>query len=223
MIAQVETVYLNLTSTRGMVVTVDNASGSGEPYRLPRGPLLPGEAPEAAAVRVLAETVGITDVFHAPVLLGHRAEATRAGHSPTLTIGYAVLGPRPSNNRETSRAVTVDRGRDALGERVDQPATVLLAREAVKDLLETSSLALRLLDPKLTQFTLAHLRALYAEVMGPGFPIDVANFRRKVEAAKDFVRPCEAPTPVRKRGRPANWYVAGEAEMLDPPIRLRRG
>jgi ADP-ribose pyrophosphatase YjhB (NUDIX family) len=206
-----------------MVVTVDNAPVSGEPHPLPRGPLLPGEAPEAAAVRVLAKTVGVTDVFHAPVPLGHRSETARDGQPPTLTIGYAVLGPRPSNSRETARAVTVDRDRSTLGARVDQPVTVLLAREAVKDLLETTSLALRLLDPKLTQFTLAHLRALFAEVLGPGFPIDVANFRRKVEAAKDFVRPCEAPTPVRKRGRPANWYVAGEAEVLDPPIRLRRG
>lgn len=219
-IACVEIAFLNLHPKHGMVVTVERALGEAALHRLPTGPLLPGEAPEMGASRVLAERVGIEDVHHRPLLLGHRAEAGDEGVASRLTLGFAVLGPRPSNSSESSTFVLVDHG-DELLRKVDRPDTVLAAREAVKSVVETTAIAVRLLDSPGKPFTLKQLRAVYELVLGPGVSIDPANFRRKVEAAGDVVRPVEPPTTPSRPGRPAQWYVAGDADLLEPPIRLR--
>lgn len=219
-VAQVEVVHLNLLTRHGMVVTLEKAAPGEQAFRVPRGPLLPGEAPSSAAARVLSDTVGIEQVLHPPLFLGLTADAGDHGHAPTLTLGYAFLGKRPSNSSPDSTFLPVGSG-DDLQHRVDRPQVVWAAREAVKDLLETTSIALQLLDPKLVVFTLAHLRAVYQQVMGPEVVIDMANFRRKVEAAHGFVTVVDAPSTTPRRGRPARWYTAGDAQVLEPPIRLR--
>jgi len=219
-VAQVEVVHLNLLNRHGLVVTLHKAGPGEQVLRVPRGPLLPGEHPSAAAVRVLADTVGIEHVLHPPLFLGLRADSGLLGQAATLTISYAFLGKRPSNSSPDSTFLPVDSS-DDLQHRVDRPQVVWAAREAVKELLETTAIALQLLDPKLVVFTLAHLRAVYQQVMGPEVVIDTANFRRKVEAARGFVTVVDAPSTTPRRGRPARWYTAGDAQVLEPPIRLR--
>lgn len=219
-VAQVEVAHLNLLNRHGMVVTLHKDAPGERVFRVPRGPLLPGEDPSAAAVRILAGTVGIEQVLHPPVFLGLRSDAGTHGDVPTLTIGYAFLGKRPSNSSPDSTFLPVD-STDDIRDRVDRPQVVWAAREAVKELLEITTIALQLLDPKLVVFTLAHLRAVYQQVMGSDVVIDTANFRRKVEAARGFVTVVDAPSTTPRRGRPARWYTAGDANLLEPPIRLR--
>ena len=219
-VAQVEVVHLNLLNRHGIVVTLDKATPGEQVLRVPRGPLLPGEHPPAAAVRVLADTVGIEQVLHPPLFLGLRSEAGVHSRPATLTVSYAFLGKRPSNSRSSSRWLAVDQPED-IGRGVDRPEVVRAAREAVKDLLETTTIALQLLDPKLVVFTLAHLQDVYQQVMGAEVVIDTANFRRKVEAAHGFVTVVDAPVSTPRRGRPPRWYTAGDAQVLEPPIRLR--
>lgn len=219
-VAQVEVVHLNLLPLRGMVVTLEQAAPGEQVLRVPRGPLLPGEDAASAAVRVLADTVGIEQVLHAPVFLGLRSDAGDHGTVPTLTVSYALLGKRPSNNSPSSTFLPVAQ-RDHIRRRVDHPNVVWAATEAVKELLEITTIALQLLDPKLVVFTLSHLRTVYEQVMGPDVALDMANFRRKVEAATGFVTVVDAPVMTPRRGRPPRWYSAGDAQLLDPPVRLR--
>ena len=112
---------------------------------------------------------------------------------------------------------------------VTHSETVFAARRLVPQLLETLPLALQLLEHPERTFTLKKLMAVYQQVLGEGIKIDPANFRRKVEAAADFVHPWTPeprPPGVKRRsgtpnGRPPQLYFAGAATSLDPPIRLR--
>ena len=53
--------------------------------------------------------------------------------------------------------------------------------------------------------------------------VDPANFRRKVESAKDFVVALDEVVSYESEpGRPARLYRSGRTKYLNPPIRFRR-
>lgn len=218
----IEVVRFNVLPSMGLVV---NALGWGEPRPwLPVGPLLPGEEPADAVVRILHEKTGISRVFHEPLPLMFRRYEDQQAPGPTLTLPFALLGPVSSEPNSTTTYVTVadlmdDRGRG----RIDHPDVVIEARHAVRRLLESTSVALHMLkdDGVVPEaFTLAELRRLYTAVYGEEVRIDSANFRRKVEAAHGFVEKVAAPGRPRHKGRPPQWYRSGGASQLEPPIRF---
>ena len=74
-------------------------------------------------------------------------------------------------------------------------------------------------------FRLKELHLIYERILGQS--IDVANLRRKVEAIPGFVEKVKydevmqsAKPPAVVRGRRALWYRAGNAKVLDPPVRF---
>ena len=235
---EIEVVYLNLSKTKGFVVTVLRPTQPRGRRVLPAGKLRPNEDPPAAAVRILRDLTGIRDVFHVPLLISMNRYPDRQNLGATLSISFAILGPKPSDSNGSETFCAVEDPAEPLWNRVTHSETVFAARRLVPQLLETLPLALQLLEYPKGTFTLKDLMAVYKQVLGGGVKIDPANFRRKVEAAADFVRPGTTEPlppvlePVSKRrrasrrlvvpnGRPPQLYVAGEATSLDPPIRLR--
>lgn len=222
---EVEVVRINPNRRRGLVVSAVAADGGP---RLPAARLAPDEDPSDAARRVLVDIVGIDAVHHEPHFLGYHRYADRQHPTPTLTLSFLVLGPVPGNSRRSTTFVPVQEvleahvsGRAA----IDHPQTVIDAQRAACELLETTPIALQLLGEKVAVFTLQQLLDVYQSIVGADTRIDISNFRRKVEAAHDFVRVCEPPirpSPSRApRGRPPRWYTAGDATRLEPPIRFR--
>jgi 8-oxo-dGTP diphosphatase len=65
------------------------------------------------------------------------------------------------------------------------------------------------------EFTVAQLRDVYEAVWGA--PLDPRNFHRKVTATAGFVEPAGASTGG-GRGRPAQLFRRGPAEVLYPPL-----
>lgn len=218
---EVEVVRINPNGGQGLVVSTVS---EGAIRSLPTARLRPDEDPASAVRRVLFEKVGIDTVHHEPHFLGYRRYGERQRPTPTLSLSFLVLGPRPGNSRSTTTFVAVQRvieGRRRSRPLIDHPETVIEARNAAVELLETTPIALRLLGENVTVFKLQQLLDVYQSILGNAITIDISNFRRKVEAAHDFVRPAEPPTPPEGRGRPPRWYTAGNATELDPPIRFR--
>ena len=235
---EIEVVYLNLSKIKGFVVTVLPPTQPRGRRVLPAGRLRPDENPPDAAVRILSELTGIRDVFHVPLLVSMNRYPDRQFRDATLSLSFAILGPKPSDSNGLETFCAVEDSAAPLPGSVTHSETVFAARRLVPQLLETLPLALQLLEHPERTFTLKKLMAVYQQVFGEGVKIDPANFRRKVEAAADFVRPwTPEPRPpvmesVSKRrrarrrsvvpnGRPPQLYLAGEATSLDPPIRLR--
>jgi ADP-ribose pyrophosphatase YjhB (NUDIX family) len=220
---EVEVVRINPNRGQGLVVS---AVEGGAVPQLPADRLRPDEDPVDAARRVLRDVVGVSTVHHEPHFLGYRRYADRQQPQPTLTLTFLVLGPIPNDHRSSSFPAVreVIEGRERNQPVIDHPDTVIEARDAAFVLLETTPIALKLLGKKETErFTLKQMLDVYRLILGEETPIDISNFRRKVEAARDFVRPAEPPEmAIVRRGRPARWYTAGEATRLDPPIRFRR-
>ena len=235
---EIEVVYLNLNELKDFVVTVLPPTQQLGRRVLPAGRLRPNEDPPAAAVRILSDLTGIRDVFHEPLLVSMNQYLDRQSQGATLSISFAFLGPQPSGRKPLITSCEVEDPAAPLRGSVTHSETVFAARRLVPQLLETLPLALQLLEHPERTFTLKKLMAVYQQVFGEGVKIDPANFRRKVEAAADFVRPWTPEPrppvvePVSKRrrarrrsvvpnGRPPQLYRAGEATSLDPPIRLR--
>ena len=235
---EIEVVYLNLSKIKGFVVTVLPPTQPRGRLVLPAGRLRPDEDPPDAAVRILSELTGIRDVFHVPLLVSMNRYPDRQFRDATLSLSFAILGPKPGDSNGLETFCAVEDPAAPLRGSVTHSETVFAARRLVPQLLETLPLALQLLEHPERTFTLKKLMAVYQQVFGEGVKIDPANFRRKVEAAADFVRPWTPEPrppvmePVSKRrrarrrtvvlnGRPPQLYLAGEATSLDPPIRLR--
>lgn len=221
-VTEIEVVRINPNRGQGLVVST---VAEGEVRRLPTTRLRPDEDPSNAVSRVLRDVVGVSTVHHEPHFLGYRRYGERQQPQSTLSLSFLVLGPIPDNSQSTTKFVPVHRligGRRRSRLLIDHPDTVIDALNAAVTLLETTTIALKLLGEKVTVFTLQQLLDVYRSILGDDVSIDLSNFRRKVEAAHDFVRPAEPPELPAGRGRPPRWYTAGEATLLDPPIRFRR-
>jgi len=218
---EVEVIRINPHRRHGLVVSVVIADASPQ---LPAARLLPDEDPTDAVHRILREVAGINTVHHEPHFLGYRRYLDRQHPTPTLSLAFLVLGPVPDDGYPSTGFIPVDKVTKMSARNsavIDHPDTVIQAQNAAVELLETTSISLKLLGEKVTVFTLRELLEVYQIFMDTEFAIDISNFRRKVEAASDFVRPADPPEPSIGRGRPPRWYTSGEATYLDPPIRFR--
>jgi 8-oxo-dGTP diphosphatase len=84
--------------------------------------------------------------------------------------------------------------------------------ERARAKLEYTPLAAAFCPP---EFTISQLRTVYEAVWGA--PLDPRNFHRKVTATDGFVEPVGASTSD-GRGRPAQLFRRGTAEILYPPM-----
>lgn len=88
------------------------------------------------------------------------------------------------------------------------------ALERVRSKIEYSTLATEFVEDT---FTMRDLQTVYETVWGTTW--DRANFRRKILATPDFVRPVDGRTAATgSRGRHAQLYQAGAATTLHPPM-----
>lgn len=207
------------------------------PYRgwwaLPGGHVRHGaESTDTAARRELAEETGI-DPETGGAYLEQLATYSAPERDPRIAAGLHVVSvayvalapdlPEPVAGTDAAQAqwwpvndVIAHTPRLAFDH-----ATILDgALERVRAKLEYTTLALRFVGET---FSLADLRRVYLAVWGDA--PDPANFRRKVLATPDFVRPAErAPTaPTTAGGRPPELYRRGEALLITPPLTRRTG
>jgi len=225
---EVEVIYLHplrVKSERHLMAGCLKKSGSGSAETL-QGLPVPDEKPEDCARRLVATAVGPENVLHTPELVGVFHYRDRQDERPTLTVSYVVLGRAVQGTAPYGANHDLDDHENELEYFVEHSETIRTARKAAVRLLETTSIALKLLDEPDEPFTLQQLWEVYACVRGKKAQADPANFRRKVEAANNFVVRFtgQAPSPASKRnlGRQPNLYVAGSATRLVPPVRFER-
>jgi 8-oxo-dGTP diphosphatase len=180
----------------------------------------------AAAARVLAERAGLPG---APVHLeqlqtyGYPDRDPRQRAVSVAYLGLAPDLPAPEQPRMSWQSVAV------LGEMAFDHARILTdGVERARAKLEYTPLAAAFCRD---EFTVADLRRVYEIVWGT--PLDPRNFHRKVTGAERFLVEASATSasggagrqerqdrqgPGRPRGRPAQLYRRGTAELLHPPM-----
>lgn len=220
---EVEVIYLNLYKGR-LVASCLRKSESGGLKTL-QGPLLGAEHPSEGARRLLTEVAGPSAVAHEPALVGMYRYDDRQRHGQILTVSYVVLG-RPLGLIGTWYQWYDLDDPDLFVENVVRHGdTILEARKVAQRLLETKPFAIGMLEHPDQPFKIDQLKEVYERVRGRRVRIDQANFRCKVEGARDFVvvlHHSEAWSLGEGRpGRQPKWYRAGTATELDPPIRFK--
>ncbi len=219
---EVEVIYLNLYKGR-LVASCLRTSESGGLKTL-QEPLRGAEHPTQGARRLLEEVAGPTAVPHEPEMVGVYRYKDRLRHGPILTLSYVVLG-RPLGLTGTWRQWYDLDDPDLFVENdVRHGDTIREARRAARRLLETKPVAIGMLEHPDQPFKIDQLKEVYERVRGRRVRIDQTNFRRKVEAARNFVvelHDSEAESLGEARpGRQPKWYRAGTATELNPPIRF---
>jgi 8-oxo-dGTP diphosphatase len=191
-------------------------------WALPGGFIQPDEDLLAAARRELAEEAGLVDL---PVHLEQLASYGTPGRDPRLrvvTVAHLAIGPDlpdPVAGSDAASASWVPVAQ-ALGTRpglaFDHRAILTDGIERARAKLEYSPLATSFCGPT---FTVSELRNVYECVWGES--LDPRNFHRKVTSVDGFLVPV-GETTQSGRGRPAQLYRPGPAELLTPPM-LRSG
>ena len=186
------------------------------PYRgrwaLPGGFVLASEDLFAAATRELAEETGI-HTGHLEQLATYGAPR-RDPRGRVVTVAYLALVPDLPSPAAGSDAAAADWVPIATAGRLAFDHARILADgvERARAKLEYTALAAAFCPP---EFTVAQLRDVYEAVWGA--PLDPRNFHRKVTATAGFVEPAGASTGG-GRGRPAQLFRRGPAEVLYPPL-----
>ena len=223
---EVEVIYLFIDSDKGHLMVGCLQRRPADRHNTLQGLLHPDERPEECARRLLADVVEPVQVLHPPEFVRARRNGDRQVERPTLTLSYVVLGRPTRATAPFTEYFDLDDRNSFVEHMVNHSTAVTAARNVAIRLLETTPLALRLLDPPDEPFTLDQLWEIYRCVRGRKPRDDRSNFRRKVEGAKDFVVEYTGPRPAhtvrRGSGKPAKLYIAGNATTLDPPIRFER-
>jgi 8-oxo-dGTP diphosphatase len=186
------------------------------PYRgrwaLPGGFVLPDEDLFAAATRELAEETGI-HMGHLEQLATYGAPR-RDPRGRVVTVAYLALVPDLPSPAAGSDAAAADWVEVATASPLAFDHARILADgvERARAKLEYTPLGAAFCPP---EFTVAQLRDVYEAVWGA--PLDPRNFHRKVTATAGFVEPAGASTGG-GRGRPAQLFRRGPADVLYPPL-----
>ncbi|BDX34319.1 NUDIX hydrolase [Mycobacterium antarcticum] len=226
------TVDLAVFTLRGNQLCVLLVRRGEHPYRgwwaLPGGHLQHGrESADDAARRELHEEAGL-DTESAGVHLEQLGSYSDPGRDPRITAGlqvvsiaYFALAPdlpdaeAGTDAREAAWWPVSDATDLALA--FDHRIILDDALGRVRAKLEYTTLATRFVSEP---FSLADLRHVYEVVWG--YAPDTANFRRKVLATEDFVRPSpEIADSTRTGGRPAELFTRGDAQAIFPPLMRR--
>ena len=217
----VDLVVLTIAEQRLRVLAVRRAI---PPHRgawaLPGGFVLAAEGLVDAAWRELAEETGLGDAISRAHLeqLATYGDPDRDSRGRVVTVAYLGLLPdlpTPVAGSDADDAAWVDV--DAVPPLAFDHAQILAdGVERARSKLEYTPLAAAFCPP---EFTVAQLREVYEAVWG--VPIDPRNFHRKVTTTAGFVTPVGRST-VGVRGRPAQLFRRGDADVLFPPM-LRKG
>ena len=185
-------------------------------WALPGGFVRASETLVDAAWRELAEETGL-GASVSRVHLEQLATYGDPGRDPrgrVVTVAYLALLPdlpMPTAGSDASAAKWADA--DTTGPLAFDHDTVLRdGVERARSKLEYTSLAAAFCPP---EFTIAALREVYEAVWG--VPIDPRNFHRKVTTTSGFVEATGRST-AGDRGRPAQLFRRGTAEVLFPPM-----
>ncbi len=192
-------------------------------WALPGGLVADSEDLPDTALRIVKRETGITvpkaDLFQ----VGTYGKPNRDSRWRAISVAYVVLisepeTPAPISNSDDARFMSYRRLRDESLLEFDHRTIIRDARRAARRQLEDTPIALKFCD---SEFTLTDLRWVYEAFVLDR--VDPANFRRKVEQVKDFVRPLDSLiTFGSEPGRPARLYTAGKTSELNPPVRFRR-
>lgn len=186
-------------------------------FALPGGFVRATESIDDAASRELLEETGLA------LFTGHIEQLATYGapdrdpRMRVVSVAYVAFAPNlpdPVAGTDAAEAmwIAVDDLPDEMA--FDHRQMVDDALERVRSKLEYSTVATEFVD---ATFTMRDLQTVYETVWGTTW--DRANFRRKVLATPDFVRPVAGQTAsTGSRGRHAQLYRAGSATALHPPM-----
>ncbi|HHW79033.1 MAG TPA: NUDIX domain-containing protein [Xanthomonadaceae bacterium] len=178
-------------------------------WRLPGGPIEPGEDLDAAARRYLMEQTGLRDVYLEQLYTFGQPDRD-PGQRAVAVAYYALV---PAGSLPVDAAPAVDRpgwvGVDALPAlALDHGEIVALAHRRLAAKLAYSTIALQLMPER---FTLSELQAVHETILGE--PLDKRNFRKRI-LALDCI---EMTGEMARRGghRPARLYRAKRPGQVD--------
>jgi 8-oxo-dGTP diphosphatase len=193
-----------------------------EPFKgrlaLPGGFIMPEEDLLDAAERELGEETGVVDLRVHLEQLGTYGHPDRDPRGRVLAVAYLALVPDLPTTVAGSDAaavewVSVERLlRSSRKLAFDHHQILEDGTERARAKLEYSPLATAFCP---SEFTINELRQVYESVWGT--PLDPRNFHRKVTSTPGFVVPT-GTTTTRQRGRPAQLYRVGDAELLHPAM-----
>jgi 8-oxo-dGTP diphosphatase len=219
MAVTVDLVVLTIRDDRLAALTVRR----GEPpfqgqLALPGGFVRPREGLAEAAVRELAEETGLPA---GSVHLEQLASYGDPGRDPRMrvvTVAYLALAarlPLPRPGTDAAEASWLPAGDLLAGPSVlafDHHRILADGVERARSKLEYTPLAAAFCPP---EFTVAQLRQVYEAVWATR--LDPRNFHRKATGTPGFLSPTGEAT-AGDRGRPAQLYRMGPAELLYPPM-----
>lgn len=206
------------------VLVMRRPESTGNKWALPGGLVADGEPLEDTSVRKVAEETGIR-LRHKDIhQIRAFGEPNRDDRWRAISIAYMALLPHPGvvapvKDSVDARFMPYRKLRDSsrLLE-FDHIEIIYEARRLARKMLEDTNVALSFCRPK---FTISELRGVYEAFLQ--YPVDPANFRRKVDAVPGFVEPLEEFADFGSSpGRPAQMYRAGRSVDLKTPIRFRR-
>lgn len=216
-------VVLTIRRGRLTVLLVERAA---HPYQgrwaLPGGFVGADESAGQAATRELAEETGL-DVSRGHLeQLATYTDPQRDPRARVVSVAHLAFVPDPPAPRAGSDAANARfwpiEDLDLIGDddgaelAFDHAQIIADGVERARSKLEYTPLAAAFCDEL---FTLSDLRRVYEAVWGTS--LDGANFRRKVLSSPQFVIPV-GETRSGTRGRPAELYRRGTAEVLLPAL-----
>lgn len=167
-----------------------------------------------AAERELGEETGLTGAAAHSEQLGTYGAPARDPRGRVVTVAYLALLPdlpTPVAGTDAADAQWVPVGR-ARRLAFDHDRILADGLERARAKLEYTPLATAFCAP---EFTVAQLRAVYETVWQTR--LDPRNFHRKVTSTPGFLIPAGRATEG-ERGRPAQVFRRGPADLLHPPM-----
>ena len=216
------TADLVVLTLRDGVFSVLLVRRGGEPYAgrlaLPGGFVQEREDIETAAYRELEEEAGVGPGDVVLEQLRTYGAPDRDPRGRVVTVAWLAMGaklPDPMAGSDAAEAMWMP-VKEALGGgeslAFDQDDILRDGVERARAKLEYSGLGAAFCG---AEFTVAELRGVYEAVWG--YPLDKANFHRKVTGVHGFLRPTGEYTR-EGRGRPARLFSANSDVALNPPI-----
>ena len=226
----VDVVVLTVSREKGLepkhrlnVLVMHRPDAEPGKWALPGGLVGDNEDLPDTAVRIVERETGLKIAKNDLIQVGAYGKPDRDSRWRAISVAFAALvpepdEPQPHEHSDDARFVSYRNLRDSRNLEFDHRVIIRDARRAARRELEDTPIALKFCK---NEFTLTELRWVYeAFVLDK---VDAANFRRKVESAKDFVVALDEVVSFESEpGRPARLYKAGKTKYLNPPIRFRR-